>query len=169
MQRHIMSLDLTAQTFSKQHDTQIKPLSFPVDLQTLGELFYESYTGSIDSKNESLLDWKVELYKTLEGEYGAVIQPGTVIYQGNDELAGCVIVSFYKAVPLIAYVVVAPKYRGQQLAKKMIRYAAEKLAEAGYKQVCLAVTVGNLAAEKTYQALGFNVIEGGWATILKEK
>lgn len=169
MQRHIMSLDLTAKTFSNQHDKQIKQLPMSADLNALGELFHESYTGSIDSKNESLLDWKVELYKTLEGEYGEVIQPGTIIYQIENQLAGCVIVSFYKEVPLIAYVVVSPKFRGQHLAKKMIQYSAEKLAEVGYKQVCLAVTVGNIAAEKTYQSLGFNVVEGGWDTILKEK
>lgn len=169
MERHIMSLDLTAKNFSNQHAKQIKQLPIPADLHTLGELFYESYTGSIDSKNESLLDWKVELYKTLDGAYGEVIEPGTVIYQENRQLAGCVIVSFYKGVPLIAYVVVSPKYRGQHLAKKMIAHVAEKLAESGYKQVCLAVTVGNIAAEKTYQSLGFKVVEGGWSTILNEK
>ena len=60
---------------------------------------------------------------------------------------------------VIDMVATKPKYRRLGLSKKLLQSALQNGVEAGFRKAELLILIGNLAARKAYESIGFKTVE----------
>ena len=149
------------------------PLNLPSNLQLRqwtanqyqpsAELIHDCYTGHIDSRIN-------DQYRTLHGSlrflHNIVRFPGCGVFEDTaswvlfdtsaNKLAGLVLCSRVAShVVHITQLCVAPKIRGQGLARAMLHHTMNHLTATGYEAITLTVTAANDSAVRLYEDLAF--------------
>ena len=127
------------------------------DAQALGLLMFESYQGTIDYDGETLEQSIQEMQETLNGKYGKLLNENSyVIYENGLAVSAVIFVFFSKEnMPLLAFNMTHPTFKGRGLSQKLIAKGLNSLIDSGYQNACLVVTEGNQPAQMIYEKLGF--------------
>lgn len=125
--------------------------------ELLGTLMVEAYRGSIDYEGETVDQSIQEISETLDGKYGKLIPEASfVVVRENQAISAILFVDFEKEkMPLLAFTMTHPDFKGKGLSKKLIGLALGQLERMNYKECCLVVTEGNQPAQGIYEKLGF--------------
>lgn len=136
----------------------------------LAHLLWEAFHGSVDDLGETPEEMRQEVTAVLAGKYGEFLGKHSFAFSKEQEAAfqGCVLVSFFRGIPLIIYVSVAPSERGKKLSTMLMGQVMQSLATE-YEEAYLVVTEVNLIAQRIYQELGFVAVGSDWDTVLNEK
>lgn len=152
MRRHLVA---------RLEERDLPPVELPVrhpvpgDLEALAALMLEAYRGTIDADgSETLDDARSEVAGYLDGRSGAPLLEHSWVAVSDDAIICAVLVSRFNDVPLIAYAITDPAFKGRGLATGLTERALHSLQRAGESQVQLWVTAGN-PAERIYERLGF--------------
>ncbi|RPI58006.1 MAG: GNAT family N-acetyltransferase [Chloroflexi bacterium] len=125
------------------------------EAQALARLYYESYLGTIDDEGEGPEGALAEARKTAEGEYGTFLPACSFALEREGALAGAVLVTEAEDAVLLAEVMVHPLARGRGYARPLIQAAINASLDAGWQEMILMVTLGNVPAEGLYRRMGF--------------
>lgn len=129
----------------------------PADKQILAELMLASYYGTIDYDGETIED----ALKEVESYYSGSSNQSWLRYSWlafvENELAGACLVGFWQErdVPLIAYMMTAPRWKGRHLATTALLRSLQDLAGKKYPEVRAVITEGNEPSEKIFTRIGF--------------
>ncbi|PAD21203.1 GNAT family N-acetyltransferase [Terribacillus saccharophilus] len=75
-------------------------------------------------------------------------------------------VTLFRSVPLLAYVVTAPRWQGKGMATTLIQSSEQALIRQGYQTLYLVVTKQNYRACSLYRKLGFREVGENWNLVL---
>ncbi|MGE3609322.1 MAG: GNAT family N-acetyltransferase [Bacteriovoracaceae bacterium] len=152
--RHVMYLNIEKSETPSLPDVK---LITTADGRNLGHLMYEAYQGTVDYEGETLDESIQEIEGTLVGKYGDLIEQASLMAVDSGKIVSAVIFVSYKkeGMPLLAFTMTHPDYRGRGLSQKLIKLAANNLANIGHAKCCLVVTDGNQPAQSIYEKLGF--------------
>lgn len=131
------------------------------DEAAVGQLMWVAFHGSVDD------DWygvpedaAADAGRALGGHWGRVVWEASLAAEVGSALVSAVIVVRDKAhaeLPLLAFAMTDPAYQRRGLGQVLIEESIHRLDVAGVKELHLAVTRGNPAAD-LYQRLGFAVV-----------
>jgi hypothetical protein len=127
------------------------------DKQILAHLMLASYRGSIDDDGETIED----ALKEVESYYSGLLNQSWLQYSWllffANELACACLVDFWRErnVPLIAYIMTAPRWKGKHLATTALLCSLQKLADKNHTEVRAVITEGNVPSEKIFTRIGF--------------
>jgi RimJ/RimL family protein N-acetyltransferase len=127
------------------------------DKQILAGLLFASYVGTIDYDGETIPD----ALKEVESYYSGPSHQGWLGFSWlaflENELAGACLVDYWQErnVPLIAYVMTAPRWKGKHLASAALLRSLQKLANKKYSEVRAVITEDNVPSEKIFTRIGF--------------
>lgn len=127
------------------------------DTVLLGVLMFEAYQGTVDYAGETLDQSIGEIEETLNGKYGPVIwEASFIVMSGQKAISAIVFVHFEKEkMPLLAFTMTHPEFKGQGYSKKLIGRSLGQLTKMKIDECCLVVTEGNQPAQGIYERLGF--------------
>jgi ribosomal protein S18 acetylase RimI-like enzyme len=125
--------------------------------EILGTLMVEAYRGSIDYDGETVDQSIEEVRETLLGKYGRFIPEASfVVMSEKRAISAIVFVDFKKEnMPLLAFTMTHPDFKGKGLSKKLIGLSLNQLEKMNFQECCLVVTEGNQPAQGIYEKLGF--------------
>ena len=129
------------------------------DRQALAELLLAAYSGTIDDEGETPAEALAEIDRTLAGAYGPYLERCSFVVEVGGALAAACLITLWNAVPLVAFVMVAPRHQQQGLGRLVLRQSMRALWAQGYPQLVLYVTDGNAPAQQLYERLGFTVVQ----------
>jgi ribosomal protein S18 acetylase RimI-like enzyme len=130
----------------------------PDDAEALATLMLAAYRGTIDADgSETLDDARGEVASYFGGRSGAPHLEESWVAVSGDAVVSAVLVSCFEDVPLIAYAMTDPAFKGRGLATWLTERAMRSLVDAGETEVQLWVTAGN-PAERIYERLGFREV-----------
>ena len=127
------------------------------DLRALGRLAFRAYRGSVDDHGESEAWHREDLRAALDGRYGSYMDVGRVVEDGAGDLVAAALFTWHADLPLLAFCLTDPAWRGRGVATHLIATCARALEAAGHREMHLAVTDGN-PAQALYARLGFHVV-----------
>ena len=144
-------------------------LSFPVrpvtseDLEALADLMLLAYQGTVDYDGESREEALVEVRRTLEGDYGSLLFPASLVIERGERLASVTLVTLHGEPlrPFLAFSMTHPEEKRQGLAAGLLRRTVNRLLEEGYEELYLVVTRSNHPAVRLYERLGFRPVRSG--------
>lgn len=122
------------------------------DLHDVGELMIVAYAGSTDDDTPE--GHRGEAACTFTGIHGAPQFAASVLAHDATGLVGASIVTLWKGRPLLAHLIVDPRWRGHGVGGALAARTANLLRAAGHPDWTLAVTHGN-PAQHLYERLGF--------------
>lgn len=131
----------------------------PSDAPALARLMFDAYRGTIDDEGEPFESAVAEVGKTFEGGYGTMVWGASFASPSPEDpgvLDSATVVTLWRDEPLLAFSMTRPELKRRGLAGALIRSSARSLARLGHDRVVLVVTVGNGAAERLYEKLGFH-------------
>jgi GNAT superfamily N-acetyltransferase len=134
----------------------LRPLDH-ADVRALGRLAFRAYRGSVDDHGESEAWHREDMRATLAGRYGACLDASRVVEDGDGGLAAAAVFTLYYELPLLAFCLTDPAWRGRGIATHLIASCGRALEAAGHREMHLAVTDGN-PARALYERLGFRVV-----------
>jgi len=152
-------------------DLPMHPISLDDEdqAQAMAHLYHESYLGTIDDEGEDLEEALAEVHRTRAGEYGPFLPACSFALKDGGRLAGAVLVTQDEDAVLLAEVMVHPRYRGRGYARPLIQAAMNASLDAGWQEMTLTVTLGNVPAEGLYRRMGFREKPGcEWYYLVKE-
>lgn len=169
MERSIMTFERTSkiQPYPCPGAYRVEGVRSP-DL-LLATLYYESYRHTIDDEGESVADWQKELNEAVHSKYGVLLTDISYTLFYGQKLAGCILCSEYRGVPLIIYIVIHPNHRGRHLSKVLLSKTLQTSRLKGLSSVYLVVTNENKKACRIYKEIGFKVAGNNWDHVLKEQ
>ena len=127
------------------------------DQQILADLMFASYFGTIDYDGETIED----ALKEIESYYSGLSNPlwlrySWLVFFENELVCACLVGFWQKRnVPLIAYLMTAPHWKGKRLATAALLRSLQTLAENEYTEVHAVITEGNEPSEKIITRIGF--------------
>ena len=133
----------------------------PADAPALARLMFDAYKGTVDDEGEPLEGAVAEVRKTFEGGYGPMVWGASFAIPSAEDpgvLDSASVVTLWRDEPLLAFSMTRPEAKRRGLAAALIRASAQSLARLGHGRLVLVVTVGNSAAERLYEKLGFQEI-----------
>lgn len=129
----------------------------PADKRLLAELMLAAYYGTIDYDGETIED----ALKEIESYYAGLSNQHWLRYSWlvflEDELAGACLVDFWQErnVPLIAYIMTAPRWKSKHLATITLLRSLQELLNNQYTEVRAVITESNEPSEKVFTRVGF--------------
>lgn len=153
--RHKMRLALTPQEVAPRWPARTIA---PADAEALGALMYAAYHGTIDDEGETPEESAAEMRRTLEGQYGALLQSCSFVIEHDRRMLAATIVTEWRDAPLLAFAMTRPEAQGRGMAAFLIRRSINALLADGHTELLLAVTEGNTPAQHLYEKLGFRVV-----------
>lgn len=125
--------------------------------EILGALLVEAYRGTIDYQGETVEESIQEVVQTFNGKYGKFIPEASfVVISERRAISAIVFVHFEKEkMPLLAFTMTHPDFKGKGLSKKLIGLSLGQLEKMNFPECCLVVTEGNQPAQGIYERLGF--------------
>lgn len=136
---------------------RIRPIGHD-DTERLGTLLQRAYAGGPDDIHPDLAGWRAEVRAIQEGQYGPFIPESCFVVENAQDpfhLAGAILIHLERGIPRIHHMAVAPLFRHIRLGQSLAARSLQRLAELGYSQVILNVTLG-IPAVGLYRRLGFN-------------
>ena len=158
MMRHTLTEHPVAETWSA------RPLS-PQDGPLLGVLMYDAYHDTIDDEGETPAEAQAEIASVLGGKHGQLLEACSFVVEEGGRALGATIVTDWidertgERQPLLAFLMVHPDAAGQGMGTFLLSKSINALLTHGERELVLFVTVGNSAAQRVYQKLGFAVEE----------
>ena len=158
MMRHSLTEHPMAETWSAR---TISALDGPL----LGVLMYDAYHDTIDDEGESPDEAQAEIASVLGGKHGPLLEACSFVVEEGGRALGATIVTDWidertgKRQPLLAFLMVHPDAAGQGMGTFLLSKSINALLTHGERELVLFVTVGNSAAQRVYQKLGFEVVE----------
>ena len=158
MMRHTLTEHPVAETWSA------RPISSQDGL-LLGVLMYEAYHDTIDDEGETSDEAQAEIASILTGKHGPLLEPCSFVVEEGGRALGATIITNWtdertgKRQPLLAFLMVHPDAAGQGMGTFLLSKSINALLAQGERELVLFVTVGNSAAQRIYQKLGFEVVE----------
>ncbi|MBE0635550.1 GNAT family N-acetyltransferase [Candidatus Bipolaricaulota bacterium] len=130
------------------------------DSEDLAILLYASFRGTIDDEGETHADARKEIDKTFKGEYGLWLPECSFVLEQGGFLASACLISWYEpsAAPFVVFTMTRPEYKGQGMARYLLKRSINALIAQGYSHLELLVTDGNTPAQTLYASLGFQEI-----------
>ena len=128
----------------------------PDDAPLLGPLMYDAYHGTIDDEGEGPDDPEME--RTLAGQYGPLLEGCSLLVEEDGRAVCATIVTWWREAPLLAFVMTHPSAQGQGMATFLIQQSINALLALGHTELFLAVTDGNVPAQRVYERLGFQIV-----------
>jgi GNAT superfamily N-acetyltransferase len=131
---------------------EIKPASFPEDLERVAAIFREYVASPIVSLD--FQDYEAE-FASLPGKYAT--PEGRVLLAWKDgAIAGCAALRKVDGnMCEMKRVYIRPTARGEGLGRRLIESILAEAREAGYSRICLDVLPEFVAAQSIYESLGF--------------
>jgi len=133
------------------------------EAQALAQLMYDAYWNTIDYDGETPDAARDEVRRLYNDEYGLFLPGCSYVLPGDDGQAGGAALVTREAEDhaFLAEVMIHPCYRGRGYARPLIQAAMNACLDAGFPQMGLVVTLGNVPAEGLYRRLGFVEEPGG--------
>ncbi len=130
------------------------------DADLLGSLMFESYHNTIDDEGETPAEATEEIQQTLSGKYGPILETCSFLVEEQDRALSATIVSWWQGVqhPFLLFAMTDPQAQRQGLSRFLLKRSINALLAAGYSDLSLAVTIGNIPAQKLYESIGFQVV-----------
>lgn len=125
-----------------------------VDRDALGALLYLAYLGGPDQEENTPDEGRVEVDRTLDGAYGALIASASFLATEGDVIVGASLVTRFEALPLLAHLIVHPSAQRQGIGSALALRTLRALAEQGARVARLAVHPES-PARVLYARLGF--------------
>ncbi|MFD1887627.1 GNAT family N-acetyltransferase [Paenibacillus wenxiniae] len=169
--RSIMKLELNHTRFAEDvidHDRIVTGAINWDDLSHVSHLFYESYHNTVDDEGETPAEWEQELQQVKDGKYGPVLYDLSFNLYAAEQLIGSIVCSKFKGIHLILYIIISPVYRGRRLSKVLLRETIRSARQSQLDSLYLVVTDSNVAATRTYDAIGFEKVGTDWGEVFKE-
>ena len=132
----------------------------------LADLFYEGFNDTIDAEYDNRKAYSVEIQAVMDGRYGQFLPSCSYFSQTPKRVNGVTMVTLFRSVPLLAYVVTAPEWQGKGVATTLIQASEQALVRQGYKTLYLVVTKQNYRASSLYRTLGFREVGENWDVVL---
>jgi len=132
----------------------------PGDAPAIAELMLAAYRGTIDDEGETPEETLDVVRRLFAGEFGVVLWNISEVTVRAGRLAAATICTVWQGRPFVAFMVTAPEFKRQGLARAGLTRAINRLAAAGDPLLRLVVTAGNTQAETLYASLGFVAEEG---------
>lgn len=124
------------------------------DADDVGRLAHAAFRGSVDDVGAPVEDEIAELRDTVTGKHGPLARGASLVAVTGDAIVAASIVTLWRRVPLLAFVVCAPEHRGLGLGGALVARSAEALADDDHSLLRLIVTRTNPAVG-LYRRLGF--------------
>ena len=137
----------------------------PRDGSLLGALMYDAYHGTIDDEGETPSDAVAEIESVIRGKHGPLLGDCSLVIEEDGRALGATIITDWSdertgtRQPLLAFLMVHPEASGQGMGTYLLSQSINALLAHGERELVLFVTVGNNAAQRVYQNLGFTVEE----------
>ena len=113
--------------------------------------------------------WKLNHYCFQNGEEYSkstlnylLSDPTTISYRTvtrEDEMIGFILAGMQNGIAHLTTIGVAPEYRQQGIAEKMLHHLENAFLKREINTICLEVRVSNLPAQKLYQKLGYTIMQ----------
>lgn len=132
----------------------------------LAALFYKGFRDTIDEEYDSKNAYLGEIQDVLDGKYGLFLPSCSYFSQTSEGINGVTMVTLFRSVPLLAYVVTAPEWQGKGVATSLIQSSEQALVRLGYEALYLVVTKQNYRARSLYRTLGFREAGEDWDAVL---
>ena len=116
---------------------------------------WAAYQGTVDYTGESVEDAAQEVAKTFAGGYGVYLARHSWVVERESTLASAVLVTRRNDRPWLAFVMTAPRWKRQGLARATIGEVMQDLFESGETALQLALHAKNQPARDLYVSLGF--------------
>jgi ribosomal protein S18 acetylase RimI-like enzyme len=135
------------------------------DAALLGTLMYDAYHDTIEDEGETPDEALVEIESVLAGKHGPLLSASSFVVEDGGRALGATIITDWTnertqhRQPLLAFLMVHPDTSGQGLGTFLLSTSINALLAHGERELVLFVTVGNSAAQRVYQKLGFAVEE----------
>ncbi len=158
MMRHTLTEQPVAETWSA------RPIARQ-DAPLLGALMYDAYHDTIDDEGETPDEALTEIESVLAGKHGPLLSASSFVVEDGGRALGATIITDWTdertqhRQPLLAFLMVHPDASGQGLGTFLLSTSINALLAHGERELVLFVTVGNSAAQRVYQKLGFAVEE----------
>ncbi|WP_274365769.1 GNAT family N-acetyltransferase [Paenibacillus thermotolerans] len=125
---------------------------------TIAEMLFHSYSGSdgIGYPAENTVEQhKSALEYYFKHNDAEILKAASSVIndKSNNDIVAVCLISLWEDLPLVSNIAVIPRYRGEQLATKLLKKALTVLKDE-YDVLRLFVTIGN-PAEALYYRLGF--------------
>lgn len=127
----------------------------PADAALVAELMLAAYRGTIDDEGETPEETLEVVQQLMAGEYGVMLWNISEVTERAGHLVAATMCTVWEGRPFVAFMVTAPGFKGQGLARAGLTRAINRLAAAGDPVLRLVVTQGNTPAERLYRSLGF--------------
>ena len=128
---------------------------------SIGTLLWEAYRGTIDYRDETLDEMKVEAREFFAAKYGPPLLDGCLVREiGGRPIAAALLCDWNEpeavvSGPLVAYAIVHPAFRGRGHGIAVVNAALARLAAAQWGRVYAVITEGNAPSEQLFARLGF--------------
>jgi GNAT superfamily N-acetyltransferase len=165
MRRVIMSKNIM---FAERKQTGLHPFN-EQSKTALAALFHEGFRNTIDAEFESMSAYLGEIQAVMDGKYGELLPSCSYFSQTAEGINGVTMVTIFRNVPLLAYVVTAPEWQGKGVATNLIQYSEQALVRQGYETFHLVVTKQNYRARSLYRTLGFHEAGEDWDVVLRRR
>jgi len=162
LKRWMMRLALTEQRVAETWSA--RPIS-QQDGPLLGALMYDAYHDTIDDEGETPDEALAEIASVLAGKHGPLLSASSFVVEDGARALGATIITDWTdertghRQPLLAFLMVHPDASGQGMGTFLLGASINALLAHGEHELVLFVTVGNSAAQRVYQKLGFTVEE----------
>lgn len=160
MCKHIM--------FAERMQTGLHPFN-EQSKTALAVLFHEGFRNTIDAEYDSMRAYLGEIQAVIDGKCGKFLPSCSYFSQTAEGIIGVTMVTIFRRVPLLAYVVTAPEWQGKGVATKLIQYSEQALVRQGYETFYLVVTKQNYRARSLYRTLGFREAGEDWDAVLRRR
>lgn len=154
MKRIPMSLTLAPQSFDQKWPCRAVQAE---DADDLAILLYSSFRGTIDDEGETFSAAVREIEKTLAGEYGRLLSDCSFVIEEGEFIVSSCLISWYELAkgPFVVFTMTRPEFKGQGMARFLLKQSINALISKGERQLMLIVTDGNGPAQHLYDSLGF--------------
>lgn len=125
------------------------------DAPALAALMLAAYRGTIDDEGESPEETLQVVQQLFASEFGTMLWNISEVTERDGRLVAATMCTVWEGRPFVAFMVTAPEFKGQGLARAGLMRAINRLATAGDPVLRLVVTAGNTPAERLYTTLGF--------------
>lgn len=156
MKRVRMTHDLSnlPSVFAPSRAVTVRVLGGDVDRDALGALLFLAYRGGPDQEENSPEEGRLEIDRTLDGAYGALLPSASFLAMDGEEIVGASLVTQFEALPLLAHLIVHPPVQRQGIGASLALRTLAALAARGDTVARLAVHPES-PARSLYARLGF--------------
>ncbi len=100
-------------------------------------------------------EWRAYVRDLLKGAMGPYMPDASFAAQEGDWITGAILMTHWMGTPLVAELGVAKDRRGRGLGRALLQGAFNRLADRDEPRIALFVTLGNDAAIRLYERMGF--------------